>query len=304
MSLIERFFNKDKPKANAGPGQPLAANPNMQNGPGLQVMLNSDNRLNAMHWQEALRHFDRSMTGALVELDGDCAAQGTPLGLVGWGKHVIKVVGFNAPLPSDVVDLCLNPAHYDDAVKDQQRAGNRAHVLLYYAGYETDPLEQYVALAATAGTLLPQGALAVTNEAARTALPAAVLSDCGAESEGLDVLHGLPIALLYTGLVKYDVENVPGVWMRTFANHFFGLPNFARHAEGHHQGSETLELFSALTAHFSHSSTPLNPGDTMQLGDELWLKARLLTEDEAFLELDEHPLLVLDFIASDQINQP
>lgn len=300
MSLFERFFNKEKPTAAA---QPLTANPTMQDGPGLQVMLDSDAKLDGARWQDALRRFDKSLAGATVELDGDCVAQGTPLGLVGWNKHVIKVVGFNAPLPLEVVDLCLNPAHYDDALKQQHRAKQRAHVLLYYAGYETDAVEQYAALAATAGTLINQGALAITNEAARTALPAAVLSDCGAKGHGLDVLRQLPIPLLYTGLVKYDVENVPGVWMRTFANHFFGLPNFARHAEGHHQGQETMELFSTLTAHFSQSPAPLNPGDTMQLGEELWLKARNLSEDESFLELDEHPLLVLDFISSNQINR-
>ena len=53
--------------------------------------------------------------------------------------------------------------------KDRQRAGNRGHVLLYYKGYETAPLEQYVALAAIAGTLIDQGATAVLNESARTA---------------------------------------------------------------------------------------------------------------------------------------
>lgn len=65
----------------------------------------------------------------------------------------------------------MAPAHYPAEVKEQVR-GHVSHVLLYYAGFETDPLEQYVALAAVAGALAGLQAVAVLNEDAHTSLPA------------------------------------------------------------------------------------------------------------------------------------
>jgi hypothetical protein len=303
MSLFKRLFNKESVKPESSGRQPLVENPDMKDGPSLIIMIDGDCRLDGALWQSTLRAFDSEMDGARVELNPAATAQGLSMGHIGWGKHVVMVVGFNAPLPSEVVELCLPPAHYAEEEKDRQRAGNCGHVLLYYKGYETAPLEQYVAIAAVAGTLINQGATAVLNESARTALPAATLYDIGEDCKCLELLRALPIPLLYAGMVKYDVEDVPGVWMRTFANEYWGISNFARLAEGHHQGTETMAIFSDLIEHFSKSPAPLKPGDTMQIGQDLWLKARLPLDDEQFLILDEHPLLVLDFISSDEINR-
>lgn len=60
-------------------------------------------------------------------------------------------------------------------VKEQVRATS-ANIILYYKGYDTSPLEQYVALAVVAGALSSMGAVAVLNESAHTSLPAGYLS--------------------------------------------------------------------------------------------------------------------------------
>ena len=56
------------------------------------------------------------------------------------------------------------------------RAVHAGHVLLYYAGHDPAPLEQYVALTAVAGVLARFGGLVVLNESGRTSFPAAALS--------------------------------------------------------------------------------------------------------------------------------
>ena len=70
-------------------------------------------------------------------------------GLAGWGNHVVRLVGFDAPYPSEALEACVAPAHYGQDLKQQVRA-SRSHVILYYAGHEANPLDQYVALAAVA----------------------------------------------------------------------------------------------------------------------------------------------------------
>ena len=96
------------------------------------------------------------------------------MGLVGWGRHVIKVVGFDGPMPVSVLDRTVGVSHYDPALQEAAY-GHASHVLLFYAGYETDVLEQHVALAATAAALTRFGALVTVNETAHTSVPAPAL---------------------------------------------------------------------------------------------------------------------------------
>ena len=78
------------------------------------------------------------------------------MGLVAWGRHVVKVVGFDAPMPPSVLDHTVGLSHYDPSLKEAAYA-HASHVLLFYAGYEPNVLEQHVALAATAA--IPSEAL-------------------------------------------------------------------------------------------------------------------------------------------------
>ena len=102
---------------------------------------------------KALRDYHADMADATAELHAvtpQTADEPTLLGLIGWGRHVVKVVGFDMPMPADAVAACVRPAHFDPAYKARAYE-HVAHVMLYYAGYERDPLEQYVALAAISG---------------------------------------------------------------------------------------------------------------------------------------------------------
>jgi hypothetical protein len=44
------------------------------------------------------------MSAASCEIDAKTAARGTPMGLLGWGAHVVQQVGFDAPMPPKVVE--------------------------------------------------------------------------------------------------------------------------------------------------------------------------------------------------------
>ena len=110
------------------------------------------------------------------------AREGKLLGLAGWGKHVVRFVGFDAPMPADAVEACVAPAHYPQELKQHAR-DHRAHALLYYAGYEAAPLEQYVALATMATVLGRLRGLVVLNEGAHASLPLSMLVDIAAEAE-------------------------------------------------------------------------------------------------------------------------
>ncbi|MCH1994312.1 DUF4261 domain-containing protein, partial [Achromobacter xylosoxidans] len=267
MSIFSRFFGRAESSADT---VALTANPDMKDGPSLQVVFAAPLAPQADALAAALRAYHPEMREARAEIEPDMPEL---LALVGWGKHVVRLVGFNAPFPQDALEACVAPAHYPAEVKEQVR-GHVSHVLLYYAGFETDPLEQYVALAAVAGALAGLQAVAVLNEDAHTSLPAGLFSRESMGDESLELLRSLPLNMLYCGFVKYEVEGVQGVWMRTYGAGRFGLPDFAVLAEGHHQGEQYSNMFNNIMAYLLDSGAELAAGHTMQIGEDRYMKLR------------------------------
>jgi hypothetical protein len=280
-------------------GQPVF-NPERENPVGLQVLFDEPPKCKTADLTRRLRAYHPTMTKATFEVADVGAENQSAYGLAAWGKHVIRFLAFDAPIPATVLESCVDPAHYKQPMKQRARA-NRAHALLWYGGNETDVLEQYVALAAVAGSLAGLGASVVTNETGHSSLPAGVLEPGQADSDQLELLRALPLLHLYCGFVKYEVEGVDGVWMRTFGAHEFGLPDLAFLAAGHHQGEDTFELFSNILGYLRESGAELGAGHTMQVGPDMFIRLREPDEGEYFLESDGE-LFVLERIDESETN--
>ena len=195
------------------------------------------------------------------------AMQGTLLGMMGWVKHVIRLVGFNAPMPATAVETCVAPSHYAKELKERAQS-HQAHILLFYVGYEDSPFDRDVALAAAAGVLGRLGALVVLNESGHTSLPAAVLSGSNSEGDRMDHLGSLPLLLLYCGFVKLEVERHSGsmdahLWSATVQ-----LPDLAAHATRHEDGQRYFDLFETIFGYLRESGSQIAAGDTMQIDHE------------------------------------
>jgi hypothetical protein len=133
-------------------------------------------------------------------------------------------------------------------------------------------------------------------------VPAAVLHP-HEEDDGnlLASLRGFPLPFLYCGFVKLEVEGTPGVWMRTYGAHRLGLPDFALHATGHEQGSFVFEVFSNMLAYLRQTGKQFAPGNTMQVGENMYLRLRARTTEEWYLE-SEGEMLVAERIAATEVN--
>jgi len=294
MTMLKRLFQKSN-HANDGP---LVANPDIEEPLSLQVVFAEPKLPDPEQLLEALRSCHRSMRNARCEME--VVRGGNMLGLLGWQKHVIRCVGFELPMPSQVVESCVAASHYSEELKQRARS-HKAHMLLYYVGYDPSPLEQYVALAATAAAMDQLGAIAVFNEAGQTSLPSAALSDLISDGD-MENLRTLPLPLLYCGFVKHEVEGISGVWMRTYGAPLLGLPDFAAHATGHHEGQRYFEIFDNALTYLIDSGAHLAAGHTMQIETDEYLRFREPRADEAFLE-SEGALLVVDIIDSSDINR-
>ena len=300
MSIIERFFGKRA--AEERTPDPLVANTSIQQPLSLQVLFPRVPALDSAALSRTLRTFDRSTATGRCDLDEELLREGKILGLAGWGRHVVRYVGFDFRMPADAVEACIAGAHYDQDLKQKARE-HRAHVILYYAGYETSPLEQYVALAVVAAVFGRNGGLVVLNEAGHTSLPMSLLLKIGSSKKSCELLRKLPLPHLYCGFVKHEVEDVPGVWMRTYGAPLLGLPDFAAHADGHHEGQRYFEIFENAFRYVLESGAKLSRGHTMQIGTSEFMRLRAPKLDESFLTRYRGELFVMEIIGADQINR-
>lgn len=211
--------------------------------------------------------------------------------LVSWGKHVIRIVGLNAPYPKAVLEACVTPASYSQEIK-QQVYESDSHLLLYYVGYEQDVLEQYLALTRLVACFEQFNALAVINEDAHTSLPINFINELASEKDGLTSL-GECLPLLFCGFVKYEIENIKGIWMRTYGANIFGLPNFAVLANSYEESDYYFDMFSNILNYLRQSKVTMNPGDTMEMGENRMMSLRAPKDDEYFLR-DQGDLLVIE----------
>lgn len=296
MSIFSRFFGRNEESADSAA---LLANPDIAQPLSLQVLFAEPLAITEAALADALRAYHPTMAKARAEIAPDMPEF---LGMAGWDKHVVRLVGFNAPYPKDALETCVAPSHYPAAMKDEVRA-HASHIILYYAGFETDPLEQYVALAAVAGALTGFKALAVLNEHAHTSLPAGVFAAESLGGESMDLLRTLPLNMLYCGFVKYEVEGVQGVWMRTYGGDAFGLPDFAVLAAGHDEGEVYSTTFNNIMSYMLESGAELAAGHTMQIGEDAYMKLREPAKEEYFLD-GPGQVLVAEIISADQINTP
>ena len=299
MSLFSRFFGK-KDADDLAPGQ-LAANPDIKRPLSLQVLFSDACRLDTDQLVGALRTYHPSMSEAQCEIDPELIRTGKVLGMVGWGKHVIRFVGFDVPYPARALEACVAPSHYPQELKQRARS-HQAHLILYYAGHESSAFEQYVALAATAGVLARLGAIVVLNESGHTSFPAAALSGSDSESDIMELLRAFPLSILYCGFVKLEVEGIPGVWMRTYGAPLLELPDLAAHAIGHQEGQRYFDMFETIFRYLRESGARLAAGHTMQIDEEEYLRFRAPSEEEGFLQSDT-TLLVVEVIGAAEINR-
>ena len=174
--------------------------------------------------------------------------------MMGWVKHVIRLVGFNAPMPATAVETCVAPSHYAKELKERAQS-HQAHILLFYVGYEDCHL-----IATWRWPLLRVFWAAWA--------PAAVLSGSNSEGDRMDHLGSLPLLLLYCGFVKLEVERHSGsmdahLWSATVQ-----LPDLAAHATGHEDGQRYFDLFETIFGYLRESGSQIAAEDTMQIDHE------------------------------------
>ena len=288
MGIFSRFFGKKTESKQMD--NSIVPNPDIENAVSVSIVFSGALNINNDELLAKLKSIDPTIKDIRYETPFGQLEEGMCI-LVSWGKHVIRVFGLNAPYPKAVLETCVAPASYSQEIK-QQVYESDSHLLLYYVGYEQNVLEQYLALTRLAVCFEQFNALAVINEDAHTSLPVNFINSLASEKDGLTTL-GECLPLLFCGFVKYEIENIKGIWMRTYGANKFGLPNFAALANSYEESEYYFDMFSNILNYLRQSQAIMNPGDTMEMGDNRMMSLRAPQDDEYFLK-DQGDLLVIE----------
>jgi len=296
VSIVSRFLGKKERAFERG----MVANPDIESSLSLQVLFEEVFVLCSNELEEKFKEYQPKLSRVQVEFHSKLEKEQSLLGMFGWEEHVIQMIGFAGPMPADSVELCVAPSHYDQNLKGAAR-NHQSHILLYYKGYNPDPIVQYAAMALVAGFMSNYGAVVVANESARTSFPTQSLLVEKTDGDAIEVLASLPLLALYCGFIKYEVEGLNGVWMRTYGAPMLGLPDMASLAQGHSQGQATFDIFSNVFNYLMNSGAQFAAGNTMQVGEDLFMRLRLPTAEEYYLE-SSGEIFVADFIPASEVN--
>ena len=288
MGIFSRFFAKKTESKQMD--NSIVPNPDIENAISVSIVFSGALNINNDELLAKLKSIEPTIKDIRYETPFGQLEEGMCI-LVSWGKHVIRVFGLNAPYPKAVLETCVAPASYSQEIK-QQVYESDSHLLLYYVGYEQNVLEQYLALTRLAVCFEQFNALAVINEDAHTSLPVNFINSLASEKDGLTTL-GECLPLLFCGFVKYEIENIKGIWMRTYGANKFGLPNFAALANSYEESEYYFDMFSNILNYLRQSQAIMNPGDTMEMGDNRMMSLRAPQDEEYFLK-DQGDLLVIE----------
>src|SRR4029450_357203 len=102
MSLFSRFFGK-KDADDLADG-PLEANPDIKRRLSLQVLFPDAFKLDSDQLAGELRSYHGWKSEARGAIAREIGREGKVLGLLGWGQHVIQLVGFDVPYPASALE--------------------------------------------------------------------------------------------------------------------------------------------------------------------------------------------------------
>jgi hypothetical protein len=257
-------------------------------GASLQSLVLEPLNFPAESWQTVLRSLDPELAQATLEwwdiqslsdaadalTDGD-GPPATFLGMATWGPHVVKIIGFDTPMPpgplsSTFGHSALIPPNMKTVGQD-----HLSHVLLDYSGLSDNVAIQHAAVAAVAYALYPLGGVVILNEEARAALPAAMLEPEEPTLGFWENLVALPLPFLYGGFVKMELSEPAGqIWLRTFCQYKFGLPEFALMGNDHSSYTSTFTLFCAIADYLRESGKTLEDGELIHIDEETQFTTR------------------------------
>jgi hypothetical protein len=220
------------------------------------------------------------------------------LGEAEFDSHVVRMVGFAAPLPDEVQQKTVDVSAWKGPVLQRLKA-HQAHVMLFHETGGKDPTERFVALYKLASVMGGDKAAGVAIEPAWTCASAEAVRDF-TDAERLKLMReGVP-PILFLGMLPF--QEGEETWVATKGAHLWGVPDLAME-RGEMTNTEIFELLHQIFLYMKEGAV-VAPGHTMQRDKDLYLKFSALPEDHKYVDWlkGEGRTLLVERISEDEIN--
>ena len=246
----------------------------------LLFLFNSLPTINKNHLEKALStvEFGRQGSTANVEIVTQDSGK-TFLSHLKFGNHSLQLVGFNAPVPENVVGKTIVPSHWKEEQKEPLLS-HQSHMICLYEGANLNPVEQQIALYKTASTFIDEGLLGTLDEKAWNCMPTSMIKNMVEPNSLAEFREAIPVGL-WTGFVKFFRPDGK-VWFGTKGHERFSVPNFTFLGMSD-QANTAFDLFTNLFHYVRNYSAALDVGHTAEMGD-LHLKFDGVSEYHDYLE--------------------
>lgn len=229
----------------------------------------------------------------------DVAEGGVLHGYAEFDSHVVRVAGFDAPLPESVVSVTIDTSAWQGEVREEMKA-HKAHLLLFHEGGGKDVPERMIALYKLAAVLGGEELLGVVHESGWTSAPRGIVRDFLDANELVMMREGLP-PVVFWGFLPFRGEDE--TWYATKGAHIFGVPDLVVLGRG--EGNrEVMDLLHNIFLYMVRAKR-IEAGHTMQLGEELYLRFETLPPDNPHHDYlaGKDKTLLIKRITKEEINK-
>lgn len=199
---------------------------------------------------------------------------------VSYDTHKLRLASIAAPVPPATLERTVQVSNWRQDQKEPLRR-HQSHMICFYDGSHPDPGEQLIALYKLAYSFYDQGLLGVLDEQAWNCLPAEFLKEQMRPAMLQECRKAVPLGL-WTGFVKFFRPDGK-VWFCTKGHERFATPNFALLGDIS-QADMAFDLFEMLFRYVREYGAVLQVGETVQAGNDLFLRFSAVSEYPDYLE--------------------
>ena len=236
--------------------------------------------INPLHIQKTIQQIEPLFSDVQVYYENDTISL---TGKILFENHEITMLANPSVLPKNLIETCINTAHWQKEFKQKILTSN-ASLTLVYSGKSENPVENYLALYKVAAAFFNENLLGIIIEPAWTYHPAGLLPKL-IFNNMINLCRNSPPFLLWTGFIKTNLDLQPPFYSHSYncffskGHHVFGIPDLVYYADNANP-LEIKKLFNEIVEYVWHEKKELLPGDCIGFNEnEIY---ELLEPDESF----------------------
>ena len=247
------------------------------------------------HWQapdtEGATKALEPLTAQKVAISLDAGADDNVLaGVVRFGGHEVRVVGFDVAVPKPVMEKTVECSAWKGEPLGRLQ-NHKAHLILFHDNGGKDTADRLTALFQIGAALGGANFAGVIHESAWTCSSHELAKEFLSFDGAKEMRESLP-PIIYFGVLPFTEGK--DSWVATKGGHLFGVPDLMLER----QGEANTDLFGLLHNIFVYMTqgTRISAGHTMQTGEEQFFRFEELSPDHKYYDWLKGAAVTLELV--------